>query len=328
MAAESAQASAQELFTVPQPVTIAAGESMMVPIVARDVPARRLSLYQPATHPRHPLASVRLTNDSEVGLPPGVMTLYERDAASGVVSHAGDARLSPLPSGDERLLSFAVDQEITIDREDRYAERIARGRVVDGVLELVYTDSQRTRYLVSAAPTAEREVIIEQQRRTGWSVVEPAEYELTESSYRLPVSVDAGETLRFDTVLERPRTELIELAPLALDQILFWASSTALSPGIRAALTERAGLRRQVGENERALATAQQTRASLVDDQRRIRENLSAVPDESDLSRRYLDELSRQEDRLAELGAEIDGLRNALDAAQRRLADYVRTLTL
>src|SRR5690606_960551 len=142
MAASSTQAAAQVLFTVPQPVTIAAGESLMVPIVARDVPAKRLSLYQPGTHPRHPLASVRLTNDAGTGLPPGVLTLYERDAATGIVSHVGDARLAPLPSGEERLLSFAVDQEVTVDREDRAAQRIARGRIVDGVLELTHTDSQ------------------------------------------------------------------------------------------------------------------------------------------------------------------------------------------
>src|SRR5690606_35828135 len=49
-AAESAEATAQVLFRVPQPVTIAAGNSVLVPIVARDVPARRVSLYQPATH--------------------------------------------------------------------------------------------------------------------------------------------------------------------------------------------------------------------------------------------------------------------------------------
>src|SRR5690606_7602814 len=64
LAAESAEAAAQVLFRVPQPVTIAAGDSVLVPIVARDVPARRVSLYQPETHPRHPLASVLLTNDT------------------------------------------------------------------------------------------------------------------------------------------------------------------------------------------------------------------------------------------------------------------------
>lgn len=329
LAAESSDAAAQVLFRVPQPVTIAAGDSVLVPIVARDVPARRVSLYQPETHPRHPLASVLLTNDTGTGLPPGVLTLYERDAAGGGVSHVGDARLSPLPADEERLLSFAVDQEVTIDREDRDAQRIGQGRIADGVLELRLIDSQATRYLISAAPDETREIILEQPRRSGWELVEPPdERELTETAYRLPVSVAAGETVRFDTVLERPRLERMELAPLPLERIQVWAASDELAPDIRAALDELADLRRQVGEREQAVAAAQRTRDAVVEDQGRIRENLNAVPEDSDLSRRYLDELSRQEDRLVALGEEIEGLREALDAAERRLAEYARSLVL
>ena len=328
LAADSTQAAAQVLFRVPQPVTIAAGESLLVPIVARDVPAKRLSVYQPSTHPRHPLASVRLMNDAGTGLPPGVLTLYERNAATGVVSHVGDARLAPLPAGEERLLSFAVDQEVTIDREDRAAQRVARGRIVDGVLELTHTDSQTTSYLVAAAPNVEREVVIEQPRRAGWTLIRPAEHELTESAYRFPVSVGRGETVELAAAVERPRVERFELAAMVLDRIQYWAASNELAPAIRSALTDLAALRRNVGDSERALAAAVETRNTVVADQARIRENLSAVPAESDLARRYLDALSQQEDRLAELGTEIDGLRAAVDAAQQRLADYVRTLEL
>src|SRR5690606_3703659 len=325
-AAESAEATAQVLFRVPQPVTIAAGDSVLVPIVARDVPARRVSVYQPETHPRHPLASVLMTNDADTGLPPGVLTLYERGAAG--ISHIGDARLTPLPSGDERLLSFAVDQEITIDREEHAVQRIGRGRLVDGVLELSLVDSQTTRYLVSAAPGAEREVIIEHPRRSGWNLAEPAAPELTETAYRLPVTVAANETVRLDAVLERPRMQRIELAPLSIGQIRVWASNDQLSADIRAALAELAGLREQVAESERALGEAQDARAAVASDQQRIRDNLAVVPENSDLSRRYLDELARQEDRLAELDAEIAGLRDALAAAERRVAEYVRSLSL
>lgn len=326
--AESAEAAAQVLFRVPRPVTVAAGESVLVPIVARDVPAKRVSLYQPETHPRHPLASVLLTNDTGTGLPPGVLTVYERDAATGTVSHVGDARLAPLPAGDERLLSFAVDQEVTIDREDRGAQRLSRGRIVDGVLELSVVDSQTTRYLVAAAPNETRDVVIEHPRRNGWDLVEPSgAFDLSETAYRLPVAV-ADETVRLDAVLERPRLQRIELAPLPVEQIRIWAANAELSEPIRAALQELAELREQVAESEKALDDAREARSMLVGDQQRIRENLAAVPEGSDLSRRYLDELARQEDRIAALDEEIEALRDALAAAERRVAEFLRTLSL
>src|SRR5690606_32021944 len=102
------------LFRVPEPVTVASGYSLLVPVVDRTVPADLVALYQQQIHATHPLASVHLTNDGETGLPPGILTLYERDAA-GSVSYIGDARLGALPAGESRLLSFAVDQKVTVD---------------------------------------------------------------------------------------------------------------------------------------------------------------------------------------------------------------------
>src|SRR5690606_36605356 len=131
-----------------------------------------------------------------------------------------------------------------------------------------------------------------------------------------------------NAVLERPRLQRVELLPLPLEQIQVWVANDELSAEIRAALRELADLRGQVTESQRALGAAQQQRGALVDDQARIRENLSAVPDDSHLSRLYLDELSGQEDRIAELDASIGGLRDALRDAELRVSEYVRALSL
>src|SRR5690606_6068669 len=106
-AAESSETTTQVVFRVAQPVTVASGHSLLVPVIDRSVPADLVALYQQEVHGSHPLAAVRLTNDGETGLPPGVLTLYERDA-TGSVAYVGDARLGALPGGESRLLSFAV----------------------------------------------------------------------------------------------------------------------------------------------------------------------------------------------------------------------------
>ena len=64
----------------PRRSTCAAGQSLVVPLLDRDLPARRIDLYQPSVDGRHPLAAVELTNDSGTGLPPGVLTLYQQGA--------------------------------------------------------------------------------------------------------------------------------------------------------------------------------------------------------------------------------------------------------
>src|SRR5208337_2839997 len=61
----SEEASTQVLFRFPTKVSLAAGSTMMVPFVDRNVAATRAWLYQPETNARHPLAAVRLRNDGD-----------------------------------------------------------------------------------------------------------------------------------------------------------------------------------------------------------------------------------------------------------------------
>ena len=117
LAASAQEAATQVVFALPGRVSVGNGQALMVPIVVRDVPGTRLALYQPGTHGRHPLAAVELENDGASGLPPGSLTLYEAGPA-GAASYLGDARLANLPAGESRLVSYALDQKTTIDRED------------------------------------------------------------------------------------------------------------------------------------------------------------------------------------------------------------------
>ncbi|HET6520457.1 MAG TPA: hypothetical protein VFG47_11675, partial [Geminicoccaceae bacterium] len=190
LAAEAEEAATQVAFRFPEPVGVATGHSLMLPIIDRDVPAERLALYQPETHASHPLATVRLTTDGDTGLPPGVLTLYERGApdggGGGGITYVGDARLGALPAGEERLVSFALDQKTRVDREDRGEERIARGRISRSVLELTVLDEQTTVYRLRAPAREDRLVVIEHPRRPGWDLAEPAAegVELTPGDYR------------------------------------------------------------------------------------------------------------------------------------------------
>ena len=74
---------------------------------------------------------MRLANDGETGLPPGVLTLYER--GDGALTYVGDARMGPVAGGQQRLLSFAVDTKVTIERQAASAQTIATGIISGSV---------------------------------------------------------------------------------------------------------------------------------------------------------------------------------------------------
>ncbi len=328
-AAESSDATTQVVFRVPHPIDVTSGHSLLVPIVARDVPAERLSLYQPSTHPRHPLASVRLANDGESGLPPGVLTLYERASTSGLVAFVGDARLDALPVGDDRMLSFAVDQRVTIDREIRDTRSTTEASIVDGVLMQTITEEQTTTYVIEGAAQDDRLILIEHPRRSGWELMTPGEDavdEMTDGHYRLPVEVAAGENVRYEVVLQRPRLDRVVLSDLNLAQVLFYAEDSDLPEEIRETIATLAEFQAAIADTERELRELEQSRDDITREQGRIRDNLRAVPQDSDLHRRYLATLDAQETELETLAEQIATAREELGEAREALVSHARTL--
>ncbi|HYF87218.1 hypothetical protein [Azospirillum sp.] len=326
---------AQVLFRYPQPVSVPNGGTLMMPIAARALPVERVALYQPASDGRHPLASLRLRNDGDTALPPGLLTFYDRASKSdgtgaATSAYVGDARMATLPAGDSRLLSFAVDQAVTIDREEKPGRRLSRASIADGVLTLSVTDRQSTTYTVAGAPDGDRSLIIEHPRRPGWELAEPAgnKPDATAAAYRLPLAVPAGKTVTLTATLERPRQERIVLTDLTADQIAARADAAELPAEVRQALTTLAGLRAAVAEKERRIAELERDRAERIADQDRLRENLKALPAGSDLHKRTLAKMAEAENRLDALARDLTTARGEAEAARQTLRERVKALAI
>ncbi|MGB1026564.1 MAG: hypothetical protein ACPGYL_08420, partial [Rhodospirillaceae bacterium] len=129
------QAAAQTLFTFPAPVTLPNGHSLLMPLTQDGTEITRLAVYRPQDNSRHPLAAVSLKNDSGTALPPGAVTLYQAVDGGGI-THLGDARLSTLPPDEERLLFFAVDSAVVVDREQSASRTVSGLSAANGVLRL------------------------------------------------------------------------------------------------------------------------------------------------------------------------------------------------
>ena len=106
----------------------------------------------------HPLSAIRITNDTGASLPAGVLTLYD---ASGAATFVGDARLGGLPTGENRLLSFAQDLRTTVERTSTEQTTLASLTAAQGVLHV--TTRQREVLHIKLTPPANdpRRVLVE-----------------------------------------------------------------------------------------------------------------------------------------------------------------------
>ncbi len=326
---EVRQSTAQVEFRLAARVSAASGETMLLPIVNREIPARRLALFQPEAGLRHPLVALLLTNDGAGALPPGLVTMFER-RADGSAGFIGDARLPVVQPGAERLASFAADLAVDVDMTSGADSQVTSGRAAAGVLELVRRERATTTYRVTTPAASGRTLLIEQPRRDGWSIVEPggAAVGLTPTHYRISRTIPAGATETIEVALERPRSERIVLADTATTRLLAMAEEGRLSAELRAAMTRAAGLRIELDRRSAAARALADRRAAVVADQDRVRKNLAAVPANTELQRRYLGQLQQQEAQLASLQAQAEAAQRAADDAEGVLKDYLATLTL
>jgi hypothetical protein len=327
-AAEAEEASTQLLYRFPGKISLATGHTMMVPFIDREVSAMRTWLYQPETAARRPLAAVRVRNDGESGLPPGIVTAYEA-VGDGSVNFVGDAQLPLLPKSTFKFVTFALDSKTDIRREDKGVLRTQLGKAVNGVLTLTTRLRHSISYEIAAPSDEDRQIVIEEARADGWKPASETSVEETPTRFRYAVMAPKGQATKTTLVLERTDSETVILTTLAAEDML---------ARIRGLQNESAAVKDAVARlgtivNDINKARSQRTqleaeRKKIADDQNRIRQNLQSVGQGSDLGRRYLDTLKSQEDRLSEISGIDATMENEIAAKRQSAEELARHLTL
>ena len=295
-------------------VTLPRRGSAMLPIVGEEVSAERLSVFSGAAG-RHPMRGVRLVNTTGANLRGGPMTVLDD-------GYAGDALLPDLPPGDERIVTFAVDQDVLVDP---YAVANAPGSVVtarirDGILILLRQSRTTRGYRLENRADRDRTVLVEHARQPGANLVTPsAPDETTPDRYRFRVELAAGAVDSLEVVEARTTDERIGLAAASEDQIAAYAAASgALPDDVREALRRAVRDRRALAETERQMRALQQELAEIDREQNRIRGNLAAVDNGSDYGRRLIAKLDEQESRVEAVREQLDDL--AAQAERQRAA--------
>jgi uncharacterized protein DUF4139 len=325
---EATDAATQVVFRFPRSVSVANGRTLSIPIIDRQMPVQRLALYQAETAPRNPLAAIRITNDGDSGLPAGLITLYERDKA-GYVAYVGDARLSGFPVGETRLLAYALDEKIVIERDAAQTDRIATGTIAQGALRLSRVVRQTVTYRVKGPAKEPRQLVVVQRRLPGWTLVkpDPKGVELSEGNYRITFQLPGGDqTQTFEVVQEQTQQQELRLVDGSADQIRVYAQAREFDAKTREALTRILQLQAAVSDAQRKVTQADAERTQIVQEQARLRDNLARVPANSDLQRRYLATLDKQETDLEAIAKRRADAEKGVEAAREALRAYVAQL--
>lgn len=315
---------AGELFeyAIEAPVSLKRQQSAMLPIVTGEVFGEKVSIYNPATHPKHPLNGLRLKNTTGLHLTQGPVTVFD----GGV--YAGDAKLPDLRKDEERLVAYALDLSVEVAvKQASTPEPVTRLWIADGVLHLQRQLVDEREYLLKNKNQAPRIVLIEQPVGSDWQLVEPKEAdERTASLLRFKTPLKESESRTLKVRLERPLEETVALVNADDDYLAFFLRQTSLSDGMKQALSRLVELRGAVAETRRQITSAEQEIAAIADEQKRIRENMGVLSQTSDVYRRYEQKFNTQETQVETLREKLAVLKTQLQTQEAAIRDYLKTL--
>jgi hypothetical protein len=304
-------------YHIEHPVTIRRNQSALVPIVLRPFEGRPVLLYNKAARPQNPLRCVELKNTTGLTLEGGPVTVLE----SG--SYVGEAMLDTTRPGDERLLPYAVELSVRVlDNIDSHEQPVHRVVLKGGVLLLQRLLVRQTTYHIDNKGERDQVLYLDHPRGPEWELLETAApRETTENHWRFRFDLPAKKATAFVVRQRQVLEQINRLGDLDADGLAWWLEQKHFDARTLAALRGLADLRGRAADEERHIKRLQEERATIHEEQKRLRENLQALGDrsaEKDLRERLVRVLGTQEDRLERIAAEVQAHTEELRRCQER----------
>jgi hypothetical protein len=318
-AAKAQQAGELFEYVIRTPVSIARQHSAMLPIVNEEIAGEKLSIFNPATHPKFPLNGLLMENTTNLHLMQGPVTVFDGNV------YAGDAKLPDLNPGEKRLIAYALDLgvEIATERKPRPQELMSL-RIAKGTLWQRHKQIDERTYVIKNKDKRERQVIVEQPYQSEWTLVEPKEaYERTPSMWRFKVPVPAGQSVALKVRLERTAEESVAMSSAGLDAIQLYIRSQVISPAVKEVLEKVVAMRTEMDRVSRELAEAEKQGNEAVQEQGRLRENLKVVERNSDIYQRQIKKFDEMETSIDKLRTRVAELRREQEQKRSALETYI-----
>jgi hypothetical protein len=310
------------VLRIEDPISLDRQQSAMIPVLTEKVNARKISIYTPSDGGQ-PMLGVELTNTTSAPMISGPVAVYDG-------AYAGDAMVGFVPQQAERMLAYAVDMELKAQQAQSSSSSRATYRITNGMLVSNFVRTMTNTYTLRNEAGKQRTVVIEHQPMPGWELVQPTNGKKSDDGkVRFERTVDAGKTLELKVAERRTESSRYGLIDADVTNLIQQVTRGGeASDDVIAALRQGASMNRQIADLRGRLDATLQQVASIESDQARIRQNMQAIDKTTELYRRYLDTLTRQEDRMNELRAQAQELRASLEQAEADRRKFFENLSV
>jgi hypothetical protein len=305
-------------YAIGTPVTVRRGQSAMAPIISANLAHRKDLLYNGDKMPQHPVATLRMNNDTGLTLERGPVMVMENG------KYVGEALLPFTAAGGEIVVPYAVELGAKVREESDTRREIHGLRIKGHYLYIEEWDIRWREVQVNNTTAEPLVVLVEHPRLTRYSLFDTVEAkEKTDDQWRFEVEVRAHGESSLRVQERRLLTRREELSKQSSRTLQGYLERGLLSRRDHGAVSELLAIWDKIAGHEKRLEEIEKERGKIYVAQEQIRGNMTALTStgkEGALRASYVDKLEESEVRLkgldneeTKLRAEIGGLNQQIE---------------
>jgi hypothetical protein len=311
-------------YRIGTPVSVGRGQSAMVPIIAADLKGRRELLYNASQMPAHPVATLRLHNETGLTLERGPVTVVVGDG------YAGEAILPYTAAGGELFVPYAVELNVRVREEQHHRSELRALHIEGAYLVIELWDIITRDYFLVNNASEEVTVLVEHPRHDRYEIFDsPEPVETTAEHARFMIDVPPRQEERLRVHQRHLISRREELQRQSFEQLSRYLRQGLLDKQRHDQLVALLQLWEQVGEVQKQLQELEKQRAKQYGTQEQIRQNLQALGTEGRegaLRNDYVNRLQASEKGLETLAENEGQARELLARLEQEIAEKLAAL--
>ncbi len=314
-------------YRLAEPVTIRRNQSALIPILQSEIEAEKVALYTSGRGESSPRSAVWVKNSTEFALDGGPFSIND----SGLF--AGEGLFDTVYQGERRLLSYALDQAVSIEEDVDSSRRVLHGLSGErGVLVVSHKLEETRVYRIKNNDDSNRDLLIEHPLRNGWILKSPSSFEEKSSDfYRFKVKAAGQASIRFAVSEERILSRRVSLDAITENEVKLWITGADPGDAIGTKLAPLMSVVRDIDAFRKRISSLESEKDGIYRSQDRVRQNLSSLgasPSEAGLRQRYVSQLEEQENRLDALEGNLKQEHEGLEQLRRKLSGMIASIDL
>ena len=311
-------------YVIGTPVTVGRGQSAMVPILSSKLAYRKDLLYNGTKMPDHPIATLRLDNDTGLTLERGPVTVLENS------EYVGEAVLPFTVAESELIIPYAVELGVKISEHADSRVEIHSIHLKNAYLHIEQWDIRWREYQLNNSTGKDIAVRVEHPRTSQYERFDtPEPVEQTDEHLRFEVQVPKQGEAKLkvqERQLIRRQVELQRMTHTGLKKHL---SQGLIDQAVYDQVADLLKLWEEIADHEKALEEIEKERQKIYKAQEQIQKNMRALGKEGkegEMRADYVEKLAATEQQLQELAQRETALQNQIEQLKATCDERIQAL--